>query len=681
MNEVDETFVDDVLQYVRQSQPSSQGRVKTGLLVSVPGHNAQHDLLQGWKRRRSDSNLGGQNTRKELLVALSPTHASNLQTALKNVIRMAISQEGGLDEYTDFLAEHKAMIPMNFDLELLQKYVQRHGIHRVLVSVSEIETFDTGVLSELISMFSSWTDRIPFVLLIGISTTVELFESRLSRSTVSHLEAEVFEPHHQSNQRVDPLSAIYEAVQYSEETDVFLGPAVVGVLAELADDQSTTAETVTRAISYVFMSHFFANPLSVLSSTSTLTSTADFQISQSPALCQAIRNTSGFKRYCEALAKGDKEQRQKARELLISDETLGAEAMEAIRAGQGRLRSCLAAIRTLKTLSHHLLNLQDYARSPLDTERHLLAALPDLTQTEVFDTVELAFQQMDFAQFRSFFTEAELSSTLEDMKLFDTTHPEEEKQTTFNDIETAIHQADAAFTTISEADLNTLVDAFLTLLRRYLHSRTSEHPPASYLLRDTNPFHDFMSEAFTYNFKSPLASILHARARYSLERALTRPADYLGFISSHDDPEVSDDCDRATLPPTSLLLNMLNEAGHIINVRDLWDAFRDTIEPALDGQKRTKDGASTSRTSKNNKTNTRVEDEEDDDNASGDEDEGEADDGATPTTTTTPSETIERLALALFYRALADLRHLDFVKSSKRKPGVDCIAKTAWMCL
>ncbi|EXJ88346.1 hypothetical protein A1O1_05276 [Capronia coronata CBS 617.96] len=675
LNQVDETFVSDVLTYARQEEGSAQGqgqgRIRTGLLLSTPGHNAQRDLLQGWKSGRSTTS---EQDAKELLVVLSPTHAPNLQTALKNVIRMAISQEGGMKAYTDFLVQHKTMIPMNFDLDLLQKYVQKHGIQRVLVSVSEVETFDTGILSELISMFSSWADRIPFVLLITISTTVELFESRLSRSTVSLLDADVFESR-QSQTRLDPLSALYEAVQYREEAQVFFGPSVVGILAELADDQSTTAETFTRALKYVYMSHFFANPLSVLSSPS------DFKISEHSALCQAIRNTRGFKIHCETLAKGDKAWRQRARELLLSDEALEAESMEAVRTGQHRLRASLAAFQTLKGLSCRLLNSQEY--TSLETEAQLLAALPDLEQTDLFESIEQAIKEMDLPQFQAFLEDA--ASALEDVKLFESTQSSPtttEKLETLSDIEKAVAVTATARgnadRTMGNDGSHNLTEAFLTILRRYIQSRTlppKSETPQTPQIPGTSPFHDFMSEAFSHTLKSPLSSILHPRARYSLERALTRPADYLGCecctpsaTSSKPGGEVSE---RATLPPTSLLLSMLNEAGHVINVRDLWETFRDMVTPALAGK--SKKGILTH--------GTRDREEEDDARSSASQDEEdqageeeEEDDNAT-------SEAVERQALALFYRALADLRYLGFVKPSKRKPGVDCIAKTVWMGL
>jgi hypothetical protein len=48
---------------------------------------------------------------------------------------------------------------------------------------------------------------------------------------------------------------------------------------------------------------------------------------------------------------------------------------------------------------------------------------------------------------------------------------------------------------------------------------------------------------------------------------------------------------------------------------------------------------------------------------------------------TADKDDVDRRSLTVLYRALADLRHLGFVRPSKRKPGVDCIAKTVWMGL
>lgn len=96
------------------------------------------------------------------------------------------------------------------------------------------------------------------------------------------------------------------------------------------------------------------------------------------------------------------------------------------------------------------------------------------------------------------------------------------------------------------------------------------------------------------------------------------------------------------LPPTTLLWQLWYEAGNIVNVRDLWEAFSAaTVDQG--------------------------EENEDD----------EGNEAGTAAERNHISNTIdERLALALFYRSLAELRMLSFVKPTKRK--VDCVAKAAW---
>lgn len=619
VNQVDETLVDSVLDFVRsKDEKKILGRLRTGLIVSGTTRNTQRDLFQGWKTRQSGDT-------QEIFIELHPSKCPNLQVTLKNVIRMAISQHGGSQEYTTFLAKQKALIPMNFDLELLQRYVEQHQISRVLLSVTDVETFDTGILSELIAMASAWLGRIPFQLLINIATTVELFESRISRSVAASLDAKVFQS---ADDNADPLYRIYSAVQHNSETDVFLGPPVLKVLTELAEDQSTTTATFTRAIKYAFMTHFFANPLS------TLDSKSNSDLSGDKLLCQAIRNTPGFQGRCEQLAKGDKTHLHQARELIRSDDTLLTDTIEVLQANRTRLRSSLEAVQLLHMI-YELLELTPM--SPLALELQLITSLPHLRESDVYLDIESALIDLRPEQFANF------------LKTFMILATKTQFTESSNEVATGGKGA------VSEEFLGKIRDIgtsgtaeegpqhqFTRFLTSYIELKVLDKPDndssSTPSLATTSPFHAYLSEATVLSTRSPMNAVLHARPRYALERALTRPADYLGCecCMANKHGEISD---RTTLPATSLLLTLLNEAGNIVNVRDLWDAFRETIAS----------------------TNAPETDEEEDVAAE------------------KPDE--DRLYLALFYGALADLRHLGFLRSSKRKPGVECIAKTAWMGL
>lgn len=135
----------------------------------------------------------------------------------------------------------------------------------------------------------------------------------------------------------------------------------------------------------------------------------------------------------------------------------------------------------------------------------------------------------------------------------------------------------------------------------------------------------FLSESWIYDSRSPLRDIFVPRPRAVFERSLASPHDYLSCTcctsintADEDGPGL-----QATLPATSILYHMYLETGSLINVADLWSAFYSLVAE-------------------------------------------EAEEGVD-----------ERKVLAMFYRGLAELRALGFVKGSRRK--ADHIAKVRWL--
>jgi origin recognition complex subunit 3 len=134
------------------------------------------------------------------------------------------------------------------------------------------------------------------------------------------------------------------------------------------------------------------------------------------------------------------------------------------------------------------------------------------------------------------------------------------------------------------------------------------------------PHELFMHEAFLYDLRMPIKDVFTPRPRFTTERALSSPFDYLVSVSATAEHSLS-----ASQPATSILYQLYLESGSVINIYDLWRAFYIIIGG------------------------------EDGHNCS------------------------ERLALALFYRALSELKMMGMVKQSRKK--IDHIAKSAWMGL
>lgn len=132
----------------------------------------------------------------------------------------------------------------------------------------------------------------------------------------------------------------------------------------------------------------------------------------------------------------------------------------------------------------------------------------------------------------------------------------------------------------------------------------------------------FLHEVFSFDFKNPLSETFAPRPRYAVERALSSPFDYLVSSSSEQmQTRVS-----AKQPPTAILYQLYLESGSLVNVYDLWHAFSAVFESEM------------------------------------------GEDGCD-----------ERLVLTLFYRALAELKALGLLKSSRKK--ADHIAKSGWLGL
>lgn len=144
----------------------------------------------------------------------------------------------------------------------------------------------------------------------------------------------------------------------------------------------------------------------------------------------------------------------------------------------------------------------------------------------------------------------------------------------------------------------------------------------------------FLHELWMYGSKSPHKDVFIPRPGAIFERALSQPHDYLTCACCS---KVVQGGNSATLPATSVLYHLYEEAGALVNVADLWSAFY-----ALVGKDDTEDGSSR-RQSKL-----------------------PGHDGYD-----------ERTALVLFYRGLADLKAMGFVKATRRR--ADHVAKNKWL--
>ncbi|KAL4969243.1 putative origin recognition complex subunit 3 [Aspergillus stella-maris] len=604
LNDVDAEVLDNVSSFVRTTSPETYGGCIPAALITV-GSNVSSlaRLLSRLNEQLTSAGEGG-------VIVLESGDAPNLKTTLKNIIRAAITNTEGNEGYQKFLTDRDGPRLLGYDLDLLGDYVTKKDVKHLVISFRDSEAFDPGILTDLFSLLSSWLDRIPITLLFGISTSVELFEGRMPRSSVSLLKGRYFELHGASN----CVDHIYERIQ-AEGGKFWLGRNLTGVLFEKSSDCFQTPEAFCRTVKYAYMSHFFANPVSVLLAEDI---PGDLQIER---LCEAIRNVPSFREYCEALLESG--HTQEVRSLLEHNQHLLSQTIQLVRSGQQAMHEMFQVVKLVSLLLKDL----NVPKKATTSDLSIRALSGELQDSPLIDDVLVAFRRLESSKLEELLPQLPISL---------------EAQPDFQDIQAEFaslmeahggteplrseHDSQNAVigTTIvkQRVKLNTgktkLPEEYVQYTRVLdrLHDLLSSYFQTTLVLPQELPLH----EAFLLDMRNPIKEVFAPRARFAIERALSNPFDYLMYTSQDTKRKLS-----AKQPPTSLLYQLYLESGALVNMHDLWTAFHAVFES----------------------------------------EQGDTCD--------------ERMTMALFYRALSELRALGMIKHSRKK--LDHAAKSAWMGL
>lgn len=561
---------------------------------------------------------------------------------------------------------------LDYDLEALYAHVKHHEAEQVIVAFQDSEAFDTGLLSDLITLFKyavfcpihhenwqlthdprSWKDRIPFTLLFGIATSVELFQARLPKSTSQSLYGAQFDVVQMSS----VLENIFKAAVAHGANPLIIGPGLLRNLIERQQSQVAGIQIFmnslkvsprpglnenqgTHNLQYAYMCHFYANPLSALLS----------EIKPQPEHLEALRNLPSFRSHIEdALEAG---RLKHVRSLLDDDAYLLAEqqrtAVKVTAKWETQLLRSLSLLDASGLLQENFIttytNAIDDGIDLQSDESGILDAMKRMSPDDVssllqrlLDTIRNGNRDLGMSGWAS--EDKNFVQTLSDMleqlaslqsqtqltgkplrsqystqtKLLRTTVVAQKVQLSRD--ETSLSEEDKAFTE--------LVDALVRSLAAEISCQ-----PANAIL-----FH----ELWMYESISPHKDVFIPRPGAIIERALSKPHDYLACACCS-----TADGNAATLPATSILYHLYGEAGALVNVADLWSAFY-----ALVGRGDDEDEDPKSKP-KTKSTKSRGEDGFD-----------------------------ERTSLALFYQGLAELKAMGFVKPTKKR--ADHIARLKWL--
>ncbi|KAK0672892.1 putative origin recognition complex subunit 3 [Cercophora samala] len=627
LREANRQTLDDVVGFLNSEvhEHEGKGRVPAGFIITGPNIAGQ-DLLFG---QLGDAlRETGEGVR---FVRLRAGEVGNLKGGLKRIVREGMNtgeKEGEEGEEQVRVGGRNGRRYLDYDLEALRVFMQQKGKGgRVIVAFQDSEAFDTGLVGELVGLFHSWQDRIQFSVLFGIATSVELFQARLLKSTARQLYGAQFDV----VQANAVLESVIMAAVAGTKAQLRIGPGLLRKLVRRQQEQVAGVGAFVSSLKYAYMNHFYANPLSVLLADG---QKLDKEILQ-PEHLEAVRMLESFKSHVEQAVEEGK--LDHARMLLENDSYLKVRISRQAAERQrylGKLLQSLALVTATELSKRSFIGLYeaaleegiflDHSPGPFDlgdaikrsTPEELIGLINRITAVIVDGNPSLHWKGMNSDQ------DAKTAvNKFEGLRA---------------DVERLIEKSKENKTSLQSKYssqskvLRTTVVAQKVQLSRDTATLTEEDNAFTEAIDCFFAFFKdlvgceplsslFLHEVWQYDYHLPYEDVFVPRPGGTFARALTRPHDYLGCAC----------CDKAngsavgTLPATSILYHLYCEAGALINVADLWAAYYALV---------------------------------------GEDSEIGMD---------------ERSALVHFYRGLAEMRAMGFVKQSKKK--ADHIAKLKWL--
>ncbi|KAF2118306.1 origin recognition complex subunit [Lophiotrema nucula] len=549
-------------------------------------------------------------------LVLTSGESPNLKTLLKNLIKKATSLAD--DDDDDDLGRttgpsRNGPRLLDFDLGHLQKWQRSINYRTIVVAIQDSEAFDSHVLSELIDLLHAWLDRLPFVLLFGIATSAESFEDRLSSNALRYLEGEKFDV----TQSDEIIEELFSTTIASTDVALRVGPNISRRILDRQKDHVQNVQDFFDGLKYAYMSHFYANLTSIFLRD-------DLAVKNLPPdVFEAVRNLPSFRRWVGGMLEDGRA--QDARNALQSDKYLFDQVTQNVTSGQAILNAISGAALVLTRLRQ---SLQISQKVPLSSI-WIKAASGEMLNSPMLREMMLSVKRMSSDKF------LQLLGSLQDLEQ---TYFPIDLDSYQSKLDVMISENDGAVLKtqhdVRNDTLRTTVVAQKVLLSKHKAALSEQDKAYSELVAQfqdeldqyfnttfIDPKELFLIEILMYDLKSPHTEVFQPKPRFAVERALAAPHDYLGCeCCSGEGTRDGEAALFSTQPATAILYQLYVESGSVINAADLWSAFN-----AMAGG------------------------EEEDD---------------------------ESKTMALFQRALAELRYLGLVKPSRKK--TDHVAKMMW---
>ncbi|EKG09208.1 Origin recognition complex subunit 3 [Macrophomina phaseolina MS6] len=512
IEEVHRATLSDIIDFIKTAgSTQDQGsKIPTGLVVAGPSIASHAQFFDSLAQRTAVE-------AQSVFVALTSSECPNLKTLLKNLIRKATSADDG-DGDEHVFTRRKGPRLLNYDLQLLFEWCKEQSPANVVVAFRDSEALEGSLLADAIQLMSSWLDRIPFVLLFGVATSAEGFQEKLPSAAIRCLAGRKFD--------VAQADEVLEQV-FLKTIDggapLWLGPELSKRALERHKDHIQSVETFIDALKYAYMSHFFANPLSIFLR-------MDLKYEQiSQADLEALRHVDTFQKYAEDLLK--ERDASTVRKLLESDQFLFEHTLEQIAVSQDKIHGIVRACVLLKDLRGSIPRLPSITTSAL----YVRGAAGDLNRSPLIRDFLLAVKKAP-------------SDILSDLLsvLVESDAADKDVQRIQTELKKLVNSSGAPSQPLRSAHdlrhdtLRTTVVAQKVELSKQKSALSATDAAYSNIVEDLHgwlenyfekvlvtPQDLFLYEAVVYDLRSPHKDVFTPKPRVAVERALSAPHDYL----------------------------------------------------------------------------------------------------------------------------------------------------------
>lgn len=538
----------------------------------------------------------------------------------------------------------------------------------------------------------------------------------------------------------DVLEQAFKSCTAASGAKLHLGPDLARMMTQRKHDHVQIVEAVRQSVRYAYVSHYYGNPLSVFGLDTKIEDLREQDI-------EAIRMLPSFRQYIERLL--DEKQAAKVRRLLNSNEVLAEELWDAIITANTNLEWLCGALSIIEHVQGHIVEtgsgrsalpyftlyikaLSGSLNSSSPSIRELLLSIEKLDSDAAASIIKYIADTLismppschDISPDSFSDLQEELSELTQQHGLLKPPSFLNPGTTTISAPSTNLKpstkkphnpsKTSGAATRISPhlRSYTTLLTRLHDLLKSFFSSALPtvpfNHPnffvPPAPAAAATKPHHQLHWNPTEVLFlttptRSLLKSAMTPSPRHAIERALSRPHDYLGCACcgpnrrsdavSNVSAFNGDEGDNGRIlaeekndhqPATAILYQLYLESGTLINVGDLWMAFRARVSPSVGAATKTNgrdagwgDGAG----GLDGDADGMSVDGSGDQGARGGMDgDGITADDAKGTNSQGRSEHREQMTRALFVRALAELKYLGMIRATRRRN--DCVQKVLW---